>query len=144
MEGEMRTLSWSLGMMAILLNYADAHPCTLLCLEPSDSLQATCFVDLQTDTEVQAWKELYPPTPQLGQEVDLFALNAPTSLTCPTSQIQFFGGTRTATALRIFGNIEQGTVRAYSTPPAPGVARVLVNGFQNISVIAVDPKSLKD
>jgi hypothetical protein len=146
MEGEMRTLSWSLGMMAILLNYASAHPCTLLCLDPSDLLQATCFVDLKTDVEVQNWGEMYPSTStQVGQKIDLTALNAPTSLTCPTSQIMVFGEMKTVTPLRIFGTIKQGTVRAYSTPAAaPGVGRVLVDSFENTSVIVADPKTIKD
>jgi hypothetical protein len=145
MEGEMRRLSWLLGMMAILPNYADAHPCTLLCLDPSDSMQATCFVDLQTDTEVQNWGTTYPSAPmRVGEKVDLYALNAPTSLTCPASQVSVFGGAmRTVTPIRIFGTIKQGTVQAYSTPLSPGVARVLVNDFQN-GVIVADPKTIKD
>jgi hypothetical protein len=145
MEGEMRRLSWSLGILAILLNYANAHPCTLLCLEQSDVLQATCYVDLQTDAEVQDWGKIYPSTPmRVGEKVDLYALNAPTSLTCPASQVSIFGGaTRTVTPLRIFGTIKQGTVQAYSTPLTPGVARVLVGDFQN-GVIVADPKTIKN
>jgi hypothetical protein len=145
MEGEMRRLSWSLGMMAILLNRADAHPCTLLCLDQSDLLQATCYVDLRTDAEVENWGKMYPSTPtRAGEKVDLFALNAPTSLTCPASQVSVFGGAmRTVTPLRILGTIKQGTVQAYSTPLSPGVARVLINDFQN-GVIVADPKSIKD